>query len=75
MPVIISSHTPWGNIVENSGGFILDDFGKMSLLLNHLVYLDDVHYQIYCDGAFQCAVSYIDTNKAGEDYLTLFSCR
>jgi glycosyltransferase involved in cell wall biosynthesis len=74
MPVIISSHTPWGNIVENSGGFILDDFGKMSLLLNHLVHLDDVHYQLYCDGAFQCAASYIDTNKAGEDYPKLFSC-
>jgi hypothetical protein len=39
-----------------------------------LVHLDDGQYQIYCDGALQCAVSYIDTNKAEEDYPKLFSC-
>ena len=74
MPVIISSDTPWGNIGENGGGFILDDFSKMPLLLNQLIHLDDVQYQLYCDGAFQCAASYISNNKAEEDYPTLFSC-
>ena len=74
MPVIISSHTPWGNIGENRGGFILDDFSKMSLLLNQLIHLDDVQYQLYCDGAFQCAASYISNNKTEEDYHTLFTC-
>ena len=75
MPVITSSHTPWGNIGENRGGFIVDDFRKMSLLLNHLIHLDDVQYQLYCDGALQCAASYISNNKTEEDYPTLFSCR
>jgi len=41
----------------------------------HLIHLDDVQYQLYCDGAFQCAASYIDNSKTEEDYPTLFSCR
>ena len=46
----------------------------MSLLLNQLIHLDDVQYQLYCDGALQCAASYISNNKTEEDYPTLFSC-
>jgi glycosyltransferase involved in cell wall biosynthesis len=74
IPVITSRNTPWENIKTKGGGFILEDVSKMTELLNELSYLSDSVYQKYCQGALNCAASYMESCQGNiEDYHKLFS--
>lgn len=73
-PVIISDQTPWRHLESRKAGWEinLQDSEALILALNTAVQMSNEVYQEWSEGAYQCALDFVERSDWKKSYLELF---
>lgn len=74
-PVILSMHTPWGDLEKRNAGKTVDIKDKMELprSLESFIDMDQIRYDSLSSGACSLAKDYFQKNNFKEQYKAMFS--
>jgi glycosyltransferase involved in cell wall biosynthesis len=75
VPVIIGNNTPWTGIREKHAGIeiVPGNEKELSEVMRYFFEMDDAHYDLWRNGAFNMSKTYFRDNNFSEIYLRLFS--
>ncbi|HET9058225.1 MAG TPA: glycosyltransferase [Chitinophagaceae bacterium] len=74
-PVITSNNTPWKELGHHSAGWNVntEDTAEIERTISQLAAMNQLEYNLFCEGAYNLAVNYLRNQNFKESYRQLFA--